>query len=125
MKILLVDDDQFSGPSLTQAFMEENYVVNLVTDGETALKIARACPYDLIVLNLHSRSHSSIGLCELLRSSHYQGAIVMLSRQDHPASKRECSLSLDAGANECLENPYDVKDLLATMQTLLSQPVSL
>jgi DNA-binding response OmpR family regulator len=123
MKILLVDDDQLSGPSLTQAFMEENYVVNLVTDAETALKIARACPYDLIVLNLHSRSHTSIRLCELLRSGRYEGSILMLSREDNSGTQVECNLSLDAGANECLDNSYKVAELLERMHVLLGQPV--
>lgn len=125
MKVLLVDDDQFSGPSLTQSFMEENYVVNLVTDAETALKIARVCPYNLIVLNLHSRSHSSIRLCELLRKSQYNGAIIMLSRQDHQDAQIECNLSVEVGANECLEHPYDLRELLKKMHVLMQQPVSL
>ena len=121
MKVLLVDDDQSSGASLTQAFMEENYVVNLVTDGETALQIARSCPYDLIVLNLISPNQASVELCETLRGEGYRGSIMMMSHENSGEASLERDRSLSAGANDCISPTEDIQEVITRMQALLSQ----
>ena len=122
MKILLVDDDQLSGTSLTEAFTTKNYVVNLVTDGETALKIARSCPYDLIVLNLFSKG---LKLCELLRLGGYGGSIMMMSQLPEPAAQSECDQSIHLGADDCMTHPYEMPELLDRMHQLLYRPAPL
>ena len=119
MKVLLVDDDQSSGSSLTQALMAENYVVNLVTDSETALKIARSCPYDLIVLNLLSPQKIGETLCKTLRGDGYRGSIMMLSRQDKSDAQLECDRSLHAGANDCFRPSDDLRELIARVHLLM------
>ncbi|NJN23517.1 MAG: response regulator transcription factor [Acaryochloridaceae cyanobacterium RL_2_7] len=122
MKILLVDEDQSSGTLLTEAFTTNNYVVNLVTDGETALKIARSCPYDLIVLNLFSKS---LKLCQLLRLGGYAGSIMMMSQLSEPAAPDECAQSFRLGANDCMTYPYDISEVLDRIYQLLYSPASL
>ena len=122
MKILLVDEDQSSGTLLTEAFTTKNYVVNLVTDGETALKIARSCPYDLIVLNLLSKG---LKVCELLRMGGYGGSIMMMSHLPELAARAECDQSLDLGADDCMAQPYDMPELLDRMHQLLYRPAAL
>ena len=120
MRVLLVDNDHSSGSSLTQAFTEENYVVNLVTDGETALKIARSQYYDLIVLNLLSKKRISIRMCEILRDSGYQGSIMLLSRQDQDHEQVECDLSRIAGSNDCLNASEDMHVVMSRIHALLN-----
>ena len=119
MKVLLVDNDHRSGSSLTQALMEENYVVNLVTDGETALNIARACPYDLILLNLLAQNTTSRKLCSLLRGGGYQGSIMMLSESDPCEITQNCEQNIDAGADDCLNHPFELQELLKRLKLLL------
>ena len=122
MKILLVDEDQSSGTFLTEAFTTENYVVNLVTDGETALKIARSCPYDLIVLNILSKG---LKLCELLRRGGYGGSIMMVSQLPELAAQAECEESLKLGADDCMTQPYDMPEMFDRMHRLLYRPAAL
>lgn len=119
MKILLVDDDPSSGDQLTEAFTIKNYVVNLVTDGETALKIARSCPYNLIVVNLLTKG---IRVCELLRSNGYNGSIMMMSKRTGEAADAECAQSLLVGANDCMTQNEPIPDVLEHMNQLLYHP---
>lgn len=119
MRIMLVEDDQTAGISLTRALMGENYVVNLVTDGQTALDVAKVYPYDLILLNLMLTDGEGIQLCESLRGGGYKGSIFMVSRSASPGTKVNCLRGMDAGANDCLANPYNVEELLSRVQILL------
>ncbi len=119
MKIMLVDDDQATGMSLTRALMDD-YVVNLVTDGQTALNVAEVYKYDLILLNLSMTNCDSIELCETLRNQGYKGLIFMLSRGSRAESQAECLRSIDVGANDCLTTPYEVKELLSRVHALLA-----
>ncbi len=118
MKIMLVDDDRLTGLSLTKTLMED-YVVNLVTDEQTALKVAKAYDYDLILLNSILTHGDSIQLCEDLRSDGYQGLIFMLSCNSSQESQSECRRSLEVGANDYLTHPYQKDELLEKLHTLL------
>ncbi|MEM9136220.1 MAG: response regulator [Cyanobacteria bacterium P01_F01_bin.42] len=119
MKVLLVDDDPSSGSFITQALMAENYVVNLVTDGDTALKIAHSCPYELIVLNLLSPPQVGEQLCRILRKNGYQGILMMLSRQGQSEAQLECVRSLQAGADDCFRPSDDLQELITRVQQLV------
>lgn len=119
MKVLLVDNNQASGSSLTHALMEENYVVNLVTDGETALNIARFCPYDLILLNLISLNQIGLKLCEGLRGNGYRGFIMMLTSQ---GANLECDRTLSANSQDSQEPADGVKRVLERVDELLLNP---
>ncbi|MCM1984883.1 response regulator transcription factor [Lyngbya confervoides] len=119
MKVLLVDDDQNTGISLSHTLLSSKYVVNLVTDSQTALKMAEFCDYDLILLNLLPQSEDSYLLCRDLRRDGYQGPILLLSRIPNGNEQTACVRGIDSGANACLSDPYEVEELLDRMKTLL------
>lgn len=119
MKIMLVDDDHATGLSLTRALMGD-YVVNLVTDAQTALNVAKAYTYDLILLNSMMANLDSTQLCKRLRNDGYEGLIFTLSRGSGAETQEDCLRSMNVGADACMTHPYEVKELLAKLHRLLN-----
>ncbi len=116
MKILLVEDDTITANLLTRALNAHNYNVNTAADGETALQLARAYDYDLIVLDVMIPKLDGISLCRELRSSGCQMPILLLTALD---SKSNLVQGLEAGADDYMVKPFNIEELMARIRALL------
>ncbi len=116
MKILLVEDDTITINLLTQALNSHNYNVNTAADGETALHLARAYDYDLIVLDVLIPKLDGISLCRKLRSSGCKMPILLLTALDGSSNLVE---GLEAGADDYVVKPFNLEELIARIRALL------
>ena len=115
MKILIVEDNRKLASFLTRALTEEGYVVDVVTDGTTALEQAQEIAYDLIVLDWMLPELDGLSVCRRLRALGSQVGILMLTaRGDVP----ERVAGLDAGADDYLTKPFDLGEFLARVRAL-------
>lgn len=116
MKILLVEDDQITANLLTRALNSHNYNVNTAADGETALQLAEAYDYDLIVLDVMIPKLDGISLCRELRSSGCQMPILLLTALDSSSDRVQ---GLEAGADDYVVKPFNIEELIARIRALL------
>ena len=116
MKILLVEDDTITVNLLTRALNSQSYNVNAAGDGETALQLARAYDYDLIVLDVLIPKLDGISLCRELRSSGCQMPILLLTALD---SRSNLVQGLEAGADDYMVKPFNIEELMARIRALL------
>ncbi|MEG4287123.1 response regulator [Microcoleus sp. A006_D1] len=116
MKILLVEDDSITTNLLTRALNSHNYNVNTATDGQTALQLAQAYDYDLIVLDVLIPKLDGISLCRELRSSGCQMPILLLTALDSRSNLVE---GLEAGADDYMVKPFNIEELIARIRALL------
>ncbi len=116
MKLLLIEDDQPTGSALTALLAAQHYTVNLATDGQTGLELARAFAYDLIVLDVSLPKLDGLSVCKQLRAEGYQCPILLLTAN---AGSHERVMGLDAGANDYVVKPFDPPELLARVRALL------
>ncbi|MEG4323522.1 MULTISPECIES: response regulator [unclassified Microcoleus] len=116
MKILLVEDDTITINLLTRALHSQNYNVNTAADGETALQLAQAYDYDLIVLDVLIPKLDGISLCRELRSSGCQMPILLLTALD---SSNDRVQGLEAGADDYVVKPFNLQELIARIRALL------
>jgi DNA-binding response OmpR family regulator len=116
MKILLVEDDEPTAWALEEALSVHHYTVNRATDGQTGLKLATSCDYDLILLDLLIPKLDGITLCRQLRSQGYQKPILLLTAKD---ANTDIVKGLDAGADDYVIKPYDDSELMARIRALL------
>ena len=116
MKILLVEDDTITVNLLTRALNSHNYNVNAAADGETALQLAEAYDYDLIVLDVLIPKLDGISLCRKLRSSGCQMPILLLTALD---SRSHLVQGLEAGADDYVVKPFNIEELMARIRALL------
>lgn len=109
------DDDRITR-SLAEALTDHHYVVDIAKDGEEGLEFVRSFPYDLILLDIMLPKLNGIHLCQQLRRQGYSIPVLMLTALDTSTDK---VMGLDAGADDYVVKPFDLKELLARIRALL------
>ncbi|WP_416674796.1 response regulator transcription factor [Egbenema bharatensis] len=116
MKILLVEDDIKLAEALAEALTDQSYVVDVARDGEKGWLHFQTTTYDLILLDLTLPKLDGISLCRKLRMQGHQVPLLMLTARDTQSDKVD---GLDAGADDYVVKPFDLKELLARIRALL------
>lgn len=112
-KVLIVDDNA-DNQALMKAFLRKADVQwDLANDGEKALALATAQPYDIILMDVMMPVMDGLEATRRLRAAGYRRPIIALTAH---AMKEEVEKSLAAGCDGHLSKPVDIKELLATMQ---------
>jgi DNA-binding response OmpR family regulator len=127
MQLLVVEDDPRMARLLEQGLTEEGHHVTLARDGETALSIAMAHPFDAIVLDIMLPRTDGLTVARRLRASANQTPLLMLTARD---AKADIVAGLDLGADDYLTKPFSFEILLARLRAVgrrgpISRPVSL
>lgn len=116
MRILLVDDDRNLINQLQISLGEYNYVLDAVTDGEQGWIYGSTYTYDLIILDWSVPQLDGISLCQRFRNDGYHLPILLLTA---PNSIEDKIRGLDAGADDCLDKPFQIQELTARIRALL------
>jgi diguanylate cyclase (GGDEF)-like protein len=116
MRILIVEDDEIVAQSLTIALNEHHYAVDVAKDGRMGWEYATTCKYDLIILDIMLPILNGIHFCHQLRSSGSMTPILLVTAHGDKATLVE---GLDAGADDYVMKPFDLKELLARLRALL------
>lgn len=116
MKILIVEDDEFTAQALKIVLDAQNYVVEVTGDGETAWELIKVFRYDLILLDIKLPKLDGISLCRRMRSHNFNMPILLMTGQD---STKDKVTGLDAGADDYLVKPCDQQELVARVRALL------
>ncbi|NJR18296.1 MAG: response regulator [Calothrix sp. CSU_2_0] len=116
MRILLVEDDECIVKTLEHILVNQHYVVDIANDGLLAWELVESLSYDLILLDIILPKLDGIKLCQKLRSHNYQTPILLLTAQN---SNNHKVMGLDAGADDYVVKPFDIKELLARIRVLL------
>lgn len=116
MRILLVEDDEAIAQVLVSTLKNQNYLVDVATDGEEGWELVEGCVYDLIVLDVGLPKIDGITLCRRMRTQGYQMPILLLTARD---STQDKVMGLDAGADDYLVKPCEPQELAARIRALL------
>ncbi|MCL1880434.1 MAG: response regulator transcription factor [Actinomycetia bacterium] len=119
IRILVVDDE----PSITEFvgynLRKEGYEVDLAADGNAALAMATATPYDLIVLDVMLPNLDGYEVVRRLRATK-SVPVLFLSARDTELDK---VVGLEIGGDDYLAKPFGVRELLARVKALLRRSV--
>jgi DNA-binding response OmpR family regulator len=115
MRTLIVEDQPNVSNYLKRALEEQGYAVDLARTGREALDWVKVVAYDLIVLDIMLPEIDGITICRRMRSQGSQAAILMLTARDTVDDR---VIGLDAGADDYLVKPFDLKELLARLRAL-------
>jgi OmpR-family two-component system manganese-sensing response regulator len=119
IKILLVDDEIELTQTLTQILSLEGYQVDVADNGETGLKLAQKSQYDLLILDWMLPHQSGLEICQKLRERQIKTPVLFLTSKD---TINDRVLGLDAGADDYLVKPFELRELLARIRALLRRP---
>lgn len=118
-KILIVDDDKELASMLESWLVGEHHVVETLYDGIEASQQLRVAQYDVIVLDWDLPGMSGMEICKQFRAQNGATPIIMLTGKSAISDKE---VGLDAGADDYLTKPFNVKELAARLRALLRRP---
>ena len=114
-RILVIDDEpqihRFLGPALTAS----GYIPVRADTGEAGLEELAARTPDVLVLDLGLPDMDGKAVLEQARMF-YQGPVIILSARDRGDEK---IASLDLGADDYVQKPFDMGELLARLRAAL------
>lgn len=115
MHVLLVEDQPTVLNYVKRALEENGYAVDTARSGQEALYWAEVVKYELIILDIMLPELDGISVCRRLRRQGNQAAILMLTARDTVDDR---VTGLDAGADDYVVKPFELKELLARLRAL-------
>ncbi len=115
-RILIVEDDRDLAFGLSDDLQVEGYEVEVVSDGESAIKRAREDQWDLILLDIMLPHKDGFEVCRHLRRSGIRTPIIMLTARAQEAEK---ILGLELGADDYITKPFNPRELRARVKAVL------
>lgn len=110
--ILVVDDEEDIANLVALNLSDEGYECHLAHRGDDAMEMALELRPDLIVLDLMLPDVDGVEVCRQLRNDPRMTAtsIIMLTARNLPADR---IAGLEAGADDYMDKPFDIDELLA------------
>ncbi|MBE9202102.1 MULTISPECIES: two-component system response regulator RppA [unclassified Nodularia (in: cyanobacteria)] len=116
MRILLVDDEVELTDPLSRVLNREGYSVDMAYDGATGSEFAAVGTYDLLILDWMLPGKTGLEICQELRRQGKATPVLFLTAKDTLDDRVE---GLDAGADDYLVKPFELRELLARVRALL------
>jgi two-component system, OmpR family, manganese sensing response regulator len=116
MRILLVDDEVELTDPLSRVLTREGYTVDAAYDGANGSELAKASIYDLLILDWMLPEKTGLEICQELRRQGKTTPVLFLTAKDTLDDRVE---GLDAGADDYLVKPFELRELLARVRALL------
>lgn len=114
-RVLVVEDEPALARLVSLHLGEAGHEVTVAGDGAAALVAHDAEPFDLVVLDRMLPDLDGIEICRRLRRGSATTPILMLTALTSTADHVE---GLEAGADDYLDKPFSVAELVARVQAL-------
>ncbi len=118
MNILVVEDDERVAGLIKRGLEEQGYVVTPAFDGQMGRKLALQNEYSLIILDIILPKMNGLDLCQEIRLAKPEVPIIMLTALGTTDDKVE---GFDAGADDYLVKPFDLRELHVRLRALLKR----
>jgi DNA-binding response OmpR family regulator len=115
-KILIVEDDRDIALGLEEDLTRHGFQVEIVGDGEKAMRRSRESTWDLIILDLMLPRKDGFEVCLELRRAGIKTPIIMLTAKTHEADK---IFGLELGADDYITKPFSPRELRARIHAVL------
>jgi two-component system alkaline phosphatase synthesis response regulator PhoP len=115
-QILLVEDEPGLVLTLTDRLRSEGFQVTVANDGHAAVAIGRQQHFDLVLLDIMLPGQSGFEVCAQLRRSDTRTPILVLTAR---GAVEDRVRGLRLGADDYLQKPFEMSELLARIQALL------
>jgi DNA-binding response OmpR family regulator len=116
LHILVIHSDPEITKSMQQALNSEAYHVTTTQDGMTGLATIRDRRPDLVILDDTPLNLPGQEICQRLRATRNFTSVIAVAQQESQA--RIISM-LEAGADDCISQPFEVEELLARVRARL------
>ena len=115
-RVMVVDDEPGVRLALERALRVERYDVQVAGDGAQALALLADRSPDAIVLDVAMPEIDGLEVCRRLRAAGDRTPVLMLTARDAVDDR---VAGLDAGADDYLVKPFELRELQARLRALL------
>jgi two-component system OmpR family response regulator len=115
MRVLVVDDEPKLSALVARALREDGHAADVAANGNDALWMAEAAPYDAIVLDVMLPGVDGFEVLRRLRARQVWTPVLMLTARDAIVDRVD---GLDAGADDYLTKPFSFDELLARLRAI-------
>ena len=116
MRILVVEDDKKIASFIVNGLKQSGFAVDLCSDGEEGLFMARSVPYDAAVFDIMLPKLDGLSLVQTLRKENARVPVIILSAK---ASVDDRVKGLQSGGDDYMTKPFAFSELLARVQALI------
>jgi len=121
LNILIVEDERRLADILKKQMEEAGYIAVIANDGYIGNLLAQNNKYDLIILDINLPLMNGYDLCKEIRKTNREIPIIMLTALGTPDNKLA---GFDAGADDYVLKPFDIRELLARVNVFLRRTES-
>ncbi len=117
-KVLVVDDEDALRTVLGSELVSEGYEVGTAADGDDAITEFQKKPYDLVLLDIKMRRMNGFEVLRFIKDKSPKTKVIMLTGF---ADLKNAIESKKLGAEDFVSKPYDLVDLLTTIERVMSE----
>ncbi|MCA9804579.1 MAG: response regulator transcription factor [Cyanobacteria bacterium HKST-UBA02] len=121
-KVLVVEDDSQLAGELVEWLRLQNHLPESTDSGEDALQLLANFKFDLVLLDWNLTGMNGLSVCQRYRAAGGKAPIIFLTGEgdiDHVES------GLNAGADDYIVKPFNVRELAARMASIFRRPSEL
>lgn len=122
MRILIVEDELSLQQQLADELRDQDYVVDVASDGEEGLYYALEYPIDLAIIDLGLPKLDGVEVIKKIRQAGHAYPVLILTARSRWQEKVE---GLESGADDYLTKPFHPQELSARLKVLLRRSVGL
>lgn len=115
--VLVVDDEDALRSVLSTELLSEGYVVDTAPDGDDAIAILQQKAFDLVLLDIKMPRVDGFEVLRFIKQRYPNTKVIMLTGF---ADLKNAIESKKLGAEDFVSKPYDLVDLLTTIERVLS-----
>ncbi|MBS2000140.1 MAG: response regulator transcription factor [Candidatus Obscuribacterales bacterium] len=120
-KILVVEDDPAICSIIVDWLTHQHHTVEVSHNGLEADQYLKMYQYDVIVLDWGLPELSGVEICKRYKTAGGRAPVLMLTGKHDIEDKEE---GFNAGADDYLTKPFDIKELSARVRALLRRPTN-
>ena len=118
MKVLIIEDEYALADAISEILKKENFIANIITDGQEGEDEALTGIYDLILLDVMLPSKDGFKILETLKKEKIKTPVIMLTAKSEINDKLK---GLENGADDYITKPFHMRELLARVKNVLKR----
>jgi len=116
MHVLVCEDDELIASGIVAGLTAQGLTVEHVGTASKAKSMLKAAEFDVMVLDLGLPDEDGLKLLQQLRQQGFELPVLVLTARDSVTDRVD---GLQAGADDYLLKPFDLRELAARLHTLL------
>lgn len=117
-RVLVIDDDPDIGRMIKMLLEYKGYSVTVLDRTEQAADIIRNNGVNVVIMDMLLSGTNGIDVCTRFKKDSTIAHVPVIMISAHPDAKKIC---LQAGADDFLAKPFDMEEILSTIDQYISR----